>query len=101
MQNFDLQLADPSYELKIAESLTIKPADLYIKARLRHNMDPVVLLKSLHGGHITDSTKRDSVTESDAKDTVAKTSVGPLTILFGSSAGTCEGLAHSLASAAR
>ena len=101
MQNFDLQLADPSYELKIAESLTIKPADFYIKARLRHNMDPVMLLKSLHGGHIADSTKRDSVPESDAKDTVANTSAEPLTILFGSSAGTCEGLAHSLASAAR
>ncbi|KAJ7579317.1 cytochrome P450 [Mycena floridula] len=35
MQKFDLELADPSYELEFNQTLTIKPKQLGIRARLR------------------------------------------------------------------
>ncbi|KAI5360063.1 putative Flavoprotein-like superfamily [Septoria linicola] len=101
LQNFNLRLNDPSYELKIAESLTIKPADLFIEARLRSDADPIDLLKRLHGGSAASTAKRDSVTGASVSNTTSPPTSGPMTILYGSSSGTCEGLAQSLASAAR
>ena len=32
LQKFDCQLADPDYELKIAQTLTVKPTDFFINA---------------------------------------------------------------------
>ncbi|KAF7187825.1 Bifunctional cytochrome P450/NADPH--P450 reductase [Pseudocercospora fuligena] len=98
LQNFNLRFADPSYELKIAETLTIKPDNLLIKAQLRDGIDPIQLSKKLHG-EIRPAARKDS-----AKDVGASKSsgdAGGLTIFFGSSAGTCEGLAQSLAASAR
>ena len=95
LQNFNLRMADPSYELKITESLTIKPGGLYIKARLRENIDPITIVKKLHGNSAM-ASKADERTDNPAP----KANGGRLTILYGSSSGTCENLAQSLASAA-
>ena len=35
IQKFDLEMADPNYELEILQSLTIKPKNFRIKAKLR------------------------------------------------------------------
>src|ERR1700722_12870144 len=35
LQNFDLRLDDPNYEMKIVQTLTIKPKDFYMRASLR------------------------------------------------------------------
>ncbi|GIZ44509.1 hypothetical protein CKM354_000770600 [Cercospora kikuchii] len=95
LQNFNLRMADPSYELKITESLTIKPGGLYIKARLRENFDPITIVKKLHGTSAV-ASKADERSDNSAP----KVDGGQLTILYGSSSGTCENLAQSLASAA-
>ncbi|EME77285.1 uncharacterized protein MYCFIDRAFT_88699 [Pseudocercospora fijiensis CIRAD86] len=98
LQNFNLRFADPSYELKIAETLTIKPDNLLIKAQLRDGIDPIQLSKKLHG------EIRTAAREEPAKHLASSKSSGDsgqLTIFFGSSAGTCEGLAQSLAASAR
>ncbi|KAF2210029.1 hypothetical protein CERZMDRAFT_69591 [Cercospora zeae-maydis SCOH1-5] len=100
LQNFNLRMADPSYELKIVESLTIKPAGFYIKARLRENIDPITLVKKLHGAPATVESKADSVANTRSGSAAPTPSGSPLTILYGSSSGTCENLAQSLASAA-
>ncbi|KAM3420831.1 Bifunctional cytochrome P450/NADPH--P450 reductase [Cercospora zeina] len=98
LQNFNLRMADPSYELKIVESLTIKPAGFYIKARLRENIDPITLVKKLHGAPA--DSKVDSVASHRNGSAAPTTGGSRLTILYGSSSGTCENLAQSLASAA-
>ncbi|CAK1362562.1 unnamed protein product [Cercospora beticola] len=99
LQNFNLRMADPSYELKIAESLTIKPAGFYIKARLRENIDPITLVKKLHGAPAMES-RVDSVANGRIDSRAPTSNGGRLTILYGSSSGTCENLAQSLASTA-
>ena len=35
IQKFDLEMVDPNYELEILQSLTIKPKNFRIKAKLR------------------------------------------------------------------
>jgi cytochrome P450 / NADPH-cytochrome P450 reductase len=35
VQKFDLELVDPNYELELQQSLTIKPKNLRIRAKLR------------------------------------------------------------------
>jgi cytochrome P450/NADPH-cytochrome P450 reductase len=46
LQNFDFHLHDSAYNLKIAESLTIKPKDFYMRASLRDGMSPLDLERS-------------------------------------------------------
>jgi cytochrome P450/NADPH-cytochrome P450 reductase len=48
-QNFNFTTADPSYKLKIQQTLTIKPKDFYIRASLRHDMTPTELEQALAG----------------------------------------------------
>lgn len=100
LQNFNLRFADPGYQLKIKETLTQKPDGLQIKASLRPGIDPLQLPQILHGAGPTGSG---AVTVPAATSGTLKTSgpAKPMTILFGSSSGTSEGLAHSLASTAQ
>lgn len=101
LQNFDLSLHDPEYKLSHKQTLTIKPADLYIHAKLRQGLDPTELEARLSGVHgardmAADSSARNpSRAENHADETEMK-----IFILFGSNSGTCESMAHSLASAA-
>jgi cytochrome P450/NADPH-cytochrome P450 reductase len=101
LQNFDIRLADPNYELRIVTTLTIKPGGLFIKARLRNDINPISLLKNLHGG--SGVTTNHSVTKQARSETpTLDPTIGePVTILFGSSSGTSEGLAQTLAASAR
>lgn len=50
LQNFDLKLADPGYQLKIKQTATIKPDNLYIKASLREGIELSELGDRLHKG---------------------------------------------------
>lgn len=94
LQNFNLRLDDPSYQLKIRETLTIKPNEFRMKATLREGIDAIKLEKRMHAG-------ADEVTEKTVQTRQAAAPTGaPMTILYGSNSGTCEGLAQSLASTA-
>ncbi|KAL7949740.1 cytochrome P450 [Trichoderma barbatum] len=96
LQNFTFEMADPEYKLKIKETLTVKPDNFRMKAKLRR------------GGTATDfqrellSVGSDSVKPSSTPSVVSSQTGGggkkPLTILFGSNSGTCEALAYRLAS---
>ena len=95
LQNFNLRFDDPSYQLQIKQTLTIKPKDFFMRATLRHNVDPVQLEKMLH-------VNIDAEAKAAEKDRATGiSSVGPakrpMTILYGSNAGTCEALAQNLA----
>lgn len=90
-QKFDLSLVDPSYNLELKQTLTIKPKDFRIRAALRtapkkHKATPSATLPVSVG----------------AKTEVSKELVGngttPLYVLYGSNTGTSEGFAQRIAS---
>jgi cytochrome P450 / NADPH-cytochrome P450 reductase len=97
LQNFNFRFDDPSYELEIKQTLTLKPKDFFMHATLRDHIDPVHLEKMLHVNTSNQgkvSSKDKSLAQSvvvDGKDKM------PMTILYGSNSGTCEALAQSLA----
>ncbi|KAM0486342.1 hypothetical protein ACHAPX_001048 [Trichoderma viride] len=98
LQNFTLEMADPTYELKIRETLTIKPEDFKVKARLRRGGNATDFQSELQSlgtqakGVRSDSAVSMSSAQADKGDKK------PLTILYGSNSGTCEALAYRLAS---
>jgi cytochrome P450/NADPH-cytochrome P450 reductase len=97
MQNFNFQMDDPSYDLRLKQTLTIKPEGFYMRATLRHNLDPTNL--SLLLGGTPDLHKDAGATNAERKPKVAP-AVGklkPMHIFYGSNTGTCEAFARRLA----
>ncbi|KAF9872273.1 bifunctional P-450/NADPH-P450 reductase [Colletotrichum karsti] len=104
LQNFNFTMDDPDYQLKIHETLTIKPSGFYMRATLRHGMSPTELEHRLSGRaqpHEKSSSSRTAAqTNGHHTDTNGhKSSQGgkPLSIYYGSNSGTCEALAQRLA----
>ncbi|KAF7300597.1 hypothetical protein HMN09_00944900 [Mycena chlorophos] len=93
LQNFDLQLDDPEYRVRVQQTLTIKPKGLFVRARLREGVSAMGLQRRLHsqGGTV-------GVVESKTPDAEAASGGAPLLILYGSNTGTCQSLAARLAS---
>lgn len=92
LQNFDLRLDDPSYNLQRKQALTLKPKDLYIRASLRKGMGATLLDHQLHatktslnGPMLNGGSRHDAGT------------VKPMAIYFGSNSGTCQAFAQRLA----
>lgn len=96
LQNFNLRMADPQYQLKIKQALTIKPDNFAIKVSLRPGIDSTTIERQLFGGLPAPKPtgQRDAVTSK------AGSHGKPMTVLYGSNSGTCEGLAQKLASTA-
>lgn len=46
-QKFDFKLKDPDYKITWKQTLTLKPRDLFIYAKLRPGIDPLSLQKGL------------------------------------------------------
>lgn len=95
LQNFNFVL-EPSYSLGIKQTLTIKPKDMCMRAVLRHGLSPTTLERQLSG----QATSKTDSTDPTAHDSNDKEGV-PLTILYGSSSGTCQTLAQRAAGDAR
>ncbi|KAN0120409.1 fatty acid hydroxylase [Hyaloscypha variabilis] len=96
LQQFNFRFDDPSYQLHIKQTLTIKPKDFFMHATLRENVDPVYLEKLLHVDVSKDgsATGKDRKIESSMSPGLPKK---PMHILYGSNSGTCEALAQNLA----
>ena len=95
LQNFNFRFDDPSYQLHIKQTLTIKPKDFFMHATLREHVDPVYLEKKLHV-----ESKEGSAPQKDRKTETSMSSgkvKKPMQILYGSNSGTCEALAQNLA----
>ncbi|KZL71025.1 FUM6p [Colletotrichum tofieldiae] len=91
LRNFDISKDDQSYKLKVKHLLTIKPAVFKIRVRLRDDKRPTDFLKSLRAVSATVGTPpRPAVLLGDS-------GLNPMTVLYGSDAGTCEALAHRIA----
>ena len=96
LQNFDFRAEDPGYQLTIKQTLTIKPKDFFMYAKLRDGIDPITLEQGIWGGR-KEVSKKDKKIEEIASPGAPKKS---MTILYGSNTGTCEALAQTLASEA-
>jgi cytochrome P450 / NADPH-cytochrome P450 reductase len=95
LQNFDVRMDDPSYQLHIKQTLTVKPKDFYIKATLRQGITSTELDKSIHSGGQRMSTH----TLTPSHDTSSDAGK-PMSIFYGSNTGTCQALAQRLATEA-
>ena len=86
VKNFDLQLADPNYKFKTKFTLTIKPDNLMVRVKRRRAIISLPLASHL---------KPPGVKEE--KMTTAKSGAAlPMTILYGSEAGSCHLLAKEV-----
>ncbi|CAF3529240.1 unnamed protein product [Fusarium graminearum] len=91
LQNFELSKADPSYKLKIKQSLTIKPDGFNMHAKLRNDRKVSGLFKAPSLSSQQPSlSSRQSINAINAKD------LKPISIFYGSNTGTCEALAQKL-----
>ena len=100
-QNFDFEMVDPDYELQIVRTLTLKPGDFKMRARLRHELTATQLQKQLAGeGLETSRAKAPSSTclSASVPECVTKR---PMAIYYGSNSGTCEAMAQQLAANSR
>jgi cytochrome P450/NADPH-cytochrome P450 reductase len=96
LQRFDLAEHDPAYQLRIKQTLTLKPEGFSIRARRRAENDKVTRWQ---GDKVTEDTAP-PVTLSPGH-LVTLSSSTPLLVLYGSNSGSAEGFARRIASDAR
>ncbi|OWR29606.1 NADPH--cytochrome reductase [Saccharibacillus sp. O23] len=95
LRHFDI-VDGAKYELKVKETLTLKPDGFTMQVRPRANapMAPAPTLSnaasSAGGAAVAEAEPRTDEIEADRHET-------PLTVLYGSNLGTAEGIAHELA----
>lgn len=89
LHNFEIEFENPSYQLRLHETLTIKPDGLMIRAKLRKDREYTGLgIRAVSNKGVGDETF-----------TGAHAPMGaPITILYGSNSGSCKALAYRLAS---
>ncbi|KAJ5183808.1 Oxidoreductase FAD/NAD(P)-binding [Penicillium capsulatum] len=97
MQNFNFSMADPNYDIRINQTLTIKPKEFYIRATLRPGLTASKLNNVLNGGGSLQDEKADSHHASKGSRPSSSSAQTPMGIYFGSNTGTCEALARRLA----
>ena len=108
LQNFDFSFDDPTYELHLKETLTIKPDDNFMmRARLRGDLTPTLLEKRLAGrpaaaaesnnNNSTPSGDGNAASKTAAAAAAAAATAQPINIYYGSNSGTCEAMAARVA----
>lgn len=97
LQNFDLELDNPSYELRTKFTLTIKPDDMKMKVRRREAGPPVMPLYT--NAKVARPKMKASVSEDSGIEINPELEGKPIKVLYGSNAGSCEALAKELANA--
>ncbi|KAK6823981.1 hypothetical protein RU639_006270 [Aspergillus parasiticus] len=96
LQNFNFEMENPSYDLRIKQSLSIKPDGFQMKATLRRGLDAAKLASVLNsGGDFSDAPQILNGEYKPNKD--LRSHMKPMHIFFGSNTGTCEALARRLA----
>ena len=93
LQNFDVRLDDPHYEMRVKQTLTVKPKDFYIRATPRKGLDATAIQRSM----LTSDSKPRTNGVNGHSRTDSKEKLTDLLILFGSNTGTCQTLAQRLA----
>jgi cytochrome P450/NADPH-cytochrome P450 reductase len=91
LQRFDFSFADPDYELKVAETLTLKPTDLRINVRPRARSARKVSSDTLR---VHASAQRPSV---DHATSIADNDASKMLVLFAGNTGSSESFARRIA----
>ncbi|KAG9256206.1 NADPH--cytochrome P450 reductase-like protein [Emericellopsis atlantica] len=99
LQNFDVRLKDPQYEIKVDQNLTIKPRDFEIRAALRagltasnlQNLQNRLYSNGPSNGDTSNDTHGSHQSDSNGKKGK------PVQIMFGTTTGTTQHLATKLA----
>jgi len=99
VQHFDFSMDDPSYQLHLKSTLTIKPKDFYKHAKLRDGISVTQFERNLSSGVQTPTKNSQAVDASSLNDRLAATGLAgkPLTVLYGSNTGTCQAFAQRIA----
>ncbi|CAK7211614.1 hypothetical protein SCUCBS95973_001175 [Sporothrix curviconia] len=99
LQNFNFRFNDASYQLRIKETLTIKPDGFFMRAQLRNGLTPTQLEKRLSGssGDAADAKKDAPGVDGDKAAALAATTGQPIAVYYGSNSGTCEAMANRVA----
>ncbi|KAK5230932.1 hypothetical protein LTR99_000757 [Exophiala xenobiotica] len=93
LQVFDFTMTDPSYQLVIQSTLTIKPHGFFMRAKPRY---PDIASRLRGQPASTPKTEKTSTpTKGDSNSNLPV-----LSVFYGSNTGTCEAMANSLASSA-
>ncbi|EQB55734.1 cytochrome P450 [Colletotrichum gloeosporioides Cg-14] len=107
-QNFNFVAHNPNYDLKVAQTLTIKPKDFCIRAILREGLTPALLEARLAGSIIATGANAKAAAKTQAEKTPSQSNGangiskgGNLAVFYGSNSGTCEFMAQRLASDAQ
>ena len=97
LQRFNVTKAEPSYKLELKSTLTIKPDGWRIKVRRRKGKDLMVGLQGSPSAKKTAESHPEPAKQPAARSSGDKQ---PLTIAWGSNAGTCKAFAEDLQSSA-
>jgi len=92
-QRFDLIMNDPSYQLRVKQSLIVKPEGFYIRAYPRNRKTRLYTTPS--SVKLPRGTSRRRMSFAAAADGASNQ---PLYVLYGSNSGTSEGFAQRVAS---
>ncbi|KAK8079221.1 Bifunctional P-450:NADPH-P450 reductase [Apiospora phragmitis] len=101
LQNFNFALHNPAYTLSLAQSLTIKPKDFYLRAILREGLSPAQLeacLAGAFGGAAAAGGAGGTTSPPLGGRQTARPTGRKIAIYYGSNSGTCEFMAQRLAS---
>ncbi|KAI1756808.1 cytochrome P450 [Xylaria castorea] len=99
LQRFQISMVDPSYDLRMKSTLTVKPDGFKIKARRRSGKSPMVGIPG--DPQVTADKSSDSGYDTSDESFEKKQAGESLLILYGSNAGTCKYFAEDLETAAR
>ncbi|KAJ5252102.1 hypothetical protein N7489_002512 [Penicillium chrysogenum] len=97
LQNFNFQMENPSYDLRLKQTLTIKPKDFHMKATLRDGLDPTQLSTTLSGSGAGPTETGAASRDRKPKVAPAGGKLKPMHVFYGSNTGTCEAFARRLA----
>jgi len=101
LKHFNFHMHSPSYTLQLAQSLTIKPKDFYVRAISREGLTPAQLEARLAAGYTGDFNPSSSAHANiQSSGNVTGPTDRKIAIYYGSNSGTSEFMAQKLASGA-
>ncbi|THH28054.1 hypothetical protein EUX98_g6131 [Antrodiella citrinella] len=92
IQKFDFSLVDPSYELQLKSSLTVKPSHFYLHAKLREDRAHIRVPSS-----VSTSKPAFKTSKLGGADISEREGGHPLHVLYGSNTGSSESFAQRIA----
>ncbi|KAK4888228.1 hypothetical protein LTR27_012838 [Elasticomyces elasticus] len=98
LQNFNFRLDDPSYEMKIKQTLTLKPDNFFMRATLREGITAMSLQTLLSSD---DEKVGAALAAKGRTDSFLMEGLKPMLILYGGNTGTCMSLAQKMSIDAR